>query len=328
MKILITGAGGFLGRHLAESLLKDGHQVTNFSRGSYPELEEHGVISIKGDLNNYQEVEKALENQEAVFHVASRVGMWGKWEDFYRTNVNGTENIIKACQKNNIKKLIYTSTPSVVYGKNGLHGVDETQPYPTEYLSYYAKSKALAEKSVLQANGVAGLLTVSLRPHLIFGPRDQNLVPRLVAAAKKGKLKIVGDGQNRVDVVYVDNAVSAHKAALEKLVQASPICGQAYFIGQGPVKLWDFVDQLLSAHKLKPLKKRIGLKNAYRIGAAMETGLRLFNKYDIEPPMTRFVALQLGTNHYFNHEKAQRDLDFHPSISLEEGVKRLKNSVS
>jgi nucleoside-diphosphate-sugar epimerase len=184
-KILITGAGGFLGSHIVKKLiLNESYEVYGFSRSFYPWLEALGVRQRLGDLRKSEDVEKALSGMDAVIHTASLVGMWGKYEDFYATNVIGTENILHALKKHNIKKLIYTSTPSVVFGNVSLCGVDETTPFPSKYLSHYASTKALAEKSVLQANGPE-LYTVALRPHLIFGPGDTNLIPRVIQAQKE-----------------------------------------------------------------------------------------------------------------------------------------------
>ncbi len=323
MKILVTGGGGFLGKHIIKMLLEQNHEVYNFSRSLYPELEKQGVTCLQGNISNYKEVFKALEGKEVVFHVASKVGMWGKWQDFYNTNVLGTENIIKACQNLGIKKLIYTSTPSVVFGKEDLRNADESTPYPSKYLGHYAHSKSIAEKKVLKANN-PGLLTIALRPHLIFGENDPNLIPRLVKAAKKGRLKQIGDGKNLVDVIYVENAAHAHILALEKLTVGSQVCGNAYFLGQeSPVNLWDFIGKILNIHGLKPLKKRVSFRKAFLIGTLIEKTLDLFNCYSIDPPMTRFVALQLSKSHYFSHKKAFMELGYQPIISTKSALERL-----
>jgi nucleoside-diphosphate-sugar epimerase len=324
MKILVTGGGGFLGKCIIKKLLEKNHHVFNFSRSRYPELENQGVTSIQGDVSNFKEVSKALEGKEAIFHVASQVGMWGKWEDFYNTNVRGTENIIKSCQDLGIKRLIYTSTPSVVFGKDDLRNANESIPYPQIYLSHYAHSKSLAEQKILKANDPSKLLTTALRPHLIFGKGDPNLIPRLIRAAKKGKLKQVGSGKNLVDVIDVENAAHAHLLALGKLYEGSPICGKAYFLGQSaPVNLWDFIGKILNIHGLPPLTKKVSFKKAYFIGALIEKVLNLTKNYTADPSMTRFVALQLSKSHYFNHKKAFLELGYKPIISTEEAIQRL-----
>ncbi len=322
-KVLITGAGGFLGSYIAKKLaVESDYELFSFSRSHYAKLEELGVQQRHGDLKNFQDVKKALEGIDAVIHTASQVGMWGRYEDFYATNVTGTENILRAMKELGIKKLVYTSTPSVAFGSEDLCGVDEKTPYPEKYLTAYAATKSIAEKSVLAANGPL-LSTVSLRPHLIFGPGDLNLVPRVIEARQKGRLKIIGDGNNLVDVTYVENAADAHILALKKLSPESAIAGKAYFLGQGPVKLWDFTNEILLHAGLPPVTKKISVRAAYTVGFFIESVLKLFGIYNIHPPMTRFVALQLGKSHYFSHHNLEQDLGFKPAVSIEDGIKRL-----
>jgi nucleoside-diphosphate-sugar epimerase len=248
--------------------------------------------------------------------------MNGTYEDFYRVNVKGTENLIMAMKELNIKKLVYTSTPSVVFGNSDLINADEQTPYPKTYLSLYAKTKMLAEKIVTKANN-EHFWSVSLRPHLIFGNGDQNLIPRLIDARKKNKLKIIGDGKNLVDVIYVENAAYAHFLALEKLDSNPEVRGQSYFIGQGPVVLWDFINSILNHFNLPAVNKKIPLKMAYIIGSFVEFIFFLFKLNQLHPPMTRFIALQLGKSHYFNHEKAEKELGFRPLFSISEAIKKL-----
>jgi nucleoside-diphosphate-sugar epimerase len=247
--------------------------------------------------------------------------------DFYSTNVIGSENVLKAMKLHGISKLVYTSTPSVAFGENSLEGVDESTPYPKDYLSHYAKTKSLAEQLILAAN-TKELSTMALRPHLIFGPGDLNIVPRVIKAQRLGRLKIVGDGDNLVDVTYVENAALAHVMALEKLEPHAAIAGKAYFLGQGPIKLWDFTNDILKRSGLHPVTKKIPLKRAYAIGYFIECFLKIFHLFHVHPPMTRFIALQLGKSHYFNHHNLESDLGFKPEISIEEGLDRLFKSIS
>ena len=321
-KVLITGAGGFLGFSIAQKLAATGeYELYSFSRSSYKKLKDIGVKERLGDLKNFSDVKNALTGMDAVIHTASQVGMWGRYETFYNTNVVGTENILKAAQELGISKLVYTSTPSVAFEKNDLCGVDESTPYPKEYLTHYAATKSMAERKVLEANSEK-LATVALRPHLIFGPGDLNIVPRVLEARKKGRLKIVGDGENLVDVTYVENAADAHIKALQVLDSTHPIAGKAYFLGQGPIKLWDFTNQILVRAGLEPVKKKISVAAAYRIGFIIECFLMMFRIYNVHPPMTRFVAVQLGKSDYFSHKNLERDLGFKPAISIEEGIRR------
>lgn len=324
MKILVTGGGGFLGTYIVKELLKNPtYLVTNFSRHSYEHLENMGVPTIRGDLTRVEDLERALSKGfDAVFHVASKVGMWGTKADFEAINVTGTENLLRLAKQYGVKRVVYTSSPSVVFGRGGHQGADETMPYPTTHLSEYARTKALGEQLVLAANADE-FLTCALRPHLIWGPGDQMLVPQVLQKARTGKLKMVGDGENEVDIIYVENAARAHVMAFEALRTGSPVAGQAYFLGQGPIKLWDFVGQLLKRAEIDPLDAQISTKSAYFLGAICEKLWKILGINQPEPPMSRFVALNLGTDHWFSHAKAERDFGWRPTISVSEGLDRL-----
>jgi 2-alkyl-3-oxoalkanoate reductase len=325
MRILVTGGGGFLGSYIIKELLKrPTYLVTNFSRHSYAHLEDMGVPTIKGDLKNAADIERALaQGFDAIFHVAALAGVWGKHKDYLDINYHGTKNLLEAAEAHGIERFIYTSTPSVVFGKDDLLGVNEDYPYPKVHLTPYAETKSMAEKLVLQKNNSKTFLTCAIRPHLIWGPGDPHLFPRVIQKGKEGKLRVVGDGENLVDIVYVENAALAHVQAFEHLTPHSRLCGQAYFIGQErPVKLWDFINQILGYMKIEPVTKYIDVATAYRLGWLMEKTFKVAGIQKPEPPMTRFVALNLGKSHYFSHEKAKRDFGYHPRISIEEGLKR------
>ncbi len=325
---LVTGGGGFLGQYLAEQLVARGDLVRSFSRHPHPQLETLGVRTIQGDLRDADAVERACAGVDLVFHNAGVAGIWGPWEHYYGINTLGTRHVVAGCLKHRVPRLVYTSSPSVTFDGSDQLGVDETAVYPTRWLCHYPHSKALAEQHVLQANGRHGLLTCALRPHLIWGPRDQHLIPRLLDRARSGKLRRIGDGTNIVDMIYVENAAAAHLQAADALKPGSPVCGQAYFISQGePVNCWNWIDHLLEAAGLPRVDKSISLPAAWRIGAVMEATYRLF-RIRSEPRMTRFLAAQLGKSHYFNISKAQRDFGFRPEISTSEGMFRLAASLS
>lgn len=325
MRILVTGGGGFLGTHIIKELLKNpSYIVTNFSRHTYSHLEDLGVPTIKGDLRKKEDVERALDQGfEAIFHVAAVAGVWGKYEDYYGINFLGTKNLLDAAEARGIQKFVYTSTPSVVFNKDDLLGVGEEQPYATEFLNAYSETKTMAEKLVLEMNNGKTFLTCAIRPHLIWGPGDPHLFPRVIQKGKQGKLRIVGDGENLVDIVYVENAALAHVQAFEHLNPGSPVCGQAYFVGQErPVKLWSFINQVLGYVKVGPVMKSLDVKTAYKIGWLLEKVFKALGINKPEPPMTRFVALNLGKSHYFSHEKAKKHFGYTPRVSIEEGLKR------
>ena len=287
----------------------------------YPDLVERGVTCLTGDLRDAESVKNAVSGKDMVFHVAAKAGIWGAEEDYYDINVTGTENILAACKSEDVKKLIYTSSPSVAFGTEAIENGDESLPYPESYLTSYPKTKAIAERKVLEANS-ATLLTCALRPHLIWGPGDNHLVPRILEAAKSGKLMQVGDGSNLVDVTYVENGALAHIQAADKLEVGSPVCGQAYFIGDSkPVNLWNWVNELLEKNNIPKITKSVSYTKAKKIGAVMEFLYNLL-KLKGEPRMTRFVAAQLAKSHYFSHKKAFNHFGFDPQISNEEGLKR------
>jgi len=325
MKILVTGAGGFLGTYIVKELLKNpNYEVVNFSRHSYTHLDALGVRTIKGDLRSAADIERALlEGFEAIFHVAALAGIWGRHQDYLEINYFGTKHLLEAAQAHGVKRFVYTSTPSVVFGMGDLEGVDESTPYASRHLTSYAETKTMAEKLVLQASDGKSFLTCALRPHLIWGPGDPHLFPRVIQKGKEGKLRIVGDGENLVDIIFVENAALAHVQAFEHLTPGSRVCGEAYFLGQErPVKLWSFINEILGIVKIEPVMKHINVNKAYRIGWVMEKAFKLAGIQKPEPPMTRFVALNLGRSHYFSHAKAKRDFGYDPKISIEEGLKK------
>ena len=323
MKALVTGGGGFLGLYITEQLRARGDDVRVLCRGRYPRLDELGVEWVQGDVRDTAAVARACRGVQAVFHTAAVPGVWGPWKVFHSINTIGTKNIVDACREERVEKLVYTSSPSVVYDGLPHENVDETYPYPHRFMCHYPHSKALAEKIVLAANR-DGLATVSLRPHLIWGPRDNHLVPRLIQLAKSRRLRRVGDGRNLISMSYVENVAAAHIKAGDTLASGSRIAGQAYFINEPePVSLWDWVDELVARAGLPAVKKSISARAARGAGATLEWTYRLLHLPG-EPPMTRFVASQLSTSHYYDISKAQRDFGYSPEISVEEGMRRLE----
>lgn len=326
--ILVTGAGGFLGRYIVKILQSKGHTVHGLGRSVHQDLVDRGVIWHQCDIKNFQDVLRATKNIDAVIHCASKIAMWGDWSEFLAINVQGTQNIVKACLENNVKKLVYTSTPSVVFGRESINGGDESLPYPDNSVSRYGRSKAMAEKYVLAVDQTK-LQTCALRPHLIFGPGDDHLVPRLVDAAKRGRLKIIGDGENKVDVIAVENAAIAHVQALEALGENSVVNAQAYFVAQNePVNLWEFTNQLLEIHGEKKISQNIGFKLAYAIGACCEFIAKIFRIKKDNLPMTRFVAMQLAKSHWFSHKKAASHFNYNPKLTTEQALKQYAQSIN
>ncbi|MEZ4238321.1 MAG: NAD-dependent epimerase/dehydratase family protein [Myxococcota bacterium] len=317
--VLVTGGGGFLGRRVVELLLERGDEVRFVARGTYPEVEALGAVGRQVDLRDAKSVRDAVRGVDVVHHVAGKAGAWGPAEEYASINVDGTRNVIAACKAEGVGRLVYTSTPSVIGYAHDAEGIEEA-PYPARWESAYGETKARAERAVLAANG-EGLRTVSLRPHLVIGPRDTNLVPRVIERAKAGSLRIVGDGTNKVDLTYVDNAAGAHLDAADALRDPSaPCAGRAYFISNDePVVLWDWVNDVLQQLGLPPVTKKVSMRTAAGLGAVMEFGHKLLGG---EPRMTRFMAVAMARSHWYSMAPAKRDLGYRIRVPLAEGTAR------
>ena len=320
--MLVTGGGGFLGQYVVEQLVAAGAEVTSFSRRHYPPLDALAVRQMQGDLRDADAVHQACAGIESIFHVAAVAGIWGSWGHYHGINTLGTQNIIAAAKSQGVQRLVYSSSPSVTFDRRDQVNVDESAPYPSNWLCHYPHTKALAEQAVLAAHS-DGLRTCALRPHLIWGPRDQHLIPRLIQRARSGKLMRVGDGSNLVDMIYVENAATAHLLAHQSLATDGAAGGKAYFISQGdPINCWDWINDLLALVELPPITKSVSFSLAWRVGSIVETLHWLFRRRG-EPRMTRFLAAQLAKSHYFNMEAAQRDFQYEPIVSTCEGMRRL-----
>ena len=323
VRALVTGGGGFLGGCIVRKLLARGDTVVSLTRTAYPWLDELGVTQVHADLaSGPEEIVRAAAGCEVVFHVAAKAGVWGRRDEFERANEVATRAVLAACPAAGVRKLVYTSTPSVVHAGVPIEGGDESLPYPERFEADYPLTKANAEQTVLRANG-PHLSTVALRPHLIWGPGDPHLIPRMLARAKAGKLRRVGDRPVTVDVTYVDNAADAHLNAADHLAPGAACAGRAYFITNGePVELWEFLNRVLALNGLPPVTRSVSLWKAKLTGTVLERVYRTLRLRG-EPPMTRFVAGQLGMSHWFDITAARRDLGYVPAVSVAEGLKRL-----
>ena len=326
MNALVTGGGGFLGGASVRLSIERGDRVRSLARGSYPALEALGVEQVQGDLADPDSVEAACRGCDIVFHVAAKAGVAGRYADYHRANVVGTENVLAACRKHGIRRLVFTSSPSVVFDGRDMEGVDESVPYPSHYHAAYPATKAQAERLVLAANG-PDLATVALRPHLIWGPGDNHLVPRILARGRAGKLRRIGRRETRIDSVYIDNAASAHLLAADRLGPGSPCAGRAYFISNGePMPTWDLVNGILAAGGLPPVTRSVPLGLAVAGGWFLERWYARFRP-DEDPPMTPFLARELATSHWFDLGAARRDLGYAPRVSVAEGLERLRRTL-
>jgi nucleoside-diphosphate-sugar epimerase len=319
---LVTGGGGFLGSAIVRRLAARGDHVHSLARSHYHDLEALGVIQQRGDVAEIEAVKLAATGCDIVFHVAAKAGIWGRYDDYYRANVVGTRNVLDVCRQFGIRRLVYTSSPSVVFNGKDMEGVNESAPYAAHFDAYYPQTKAEAEQLVLAANSPE-LATVALRPHLIWGPGDNHLIPRIIARARSGRLRRIGSEPKKIDTIYIDNAADAHLLAAERLRPDSPIAGKAYFLSQGePVPLWDFVNRILQAVEVVPVTRSVPVSLAYSAGWFLEMMYRTL-RIEGEPPMTRFLARELATAHWFDITAARRDLGYEPQVSIDEGLRRL-----
>jgi nucleoside-diphosphate-sugar epimerase len=320
-RALVTGGGGFVGKAVVKRLLELGVETRVLGRHRYPEIELLGGECIVGNICDTGLMNRATEGVDIIFHVAALAGIWGSWREYYTTNVLGTEAVVGSCRKNNVPMLVYTSTPSVVFNRADIKGGDESLAYATEYLCHYARSKVMAERTVLGAN-CPTLLTCAIRPHLIWGPGDPHLLPRLLESGRKKLLKRVGNGSNLVDISYIDNVAHAHILAAKNLSEKGTAGGKPYFISQGdPVNLWDWINELFVAMDIDKVQASLSFPVAYRLGGVLEAIYKII-RMKKEPKMTRFLAEQLAKSHYFSIENAQNDLGYEPVISTTEGLQR------
>mgnify|MGYP001145761713 CR=1 FL=1 len=316
----MTGGGGFLGLAIVRALAARGDRVRSYSRSVHAELKALGIEQVCGDIADLRTLEDACAGMEAVFHTAAKPPPWGRTVDYHRTNVLGTQNVIAACRNTRVPRLIHTSTPSVVFDGRDLEGVDECAPYPARHTAAYAATKALAEQDVVAAADDR-LRTIVLRPHEIWGPGDPHFAPRIIARA--GRLRRIGNGRNRVDTTYIDNAAEAHLLAADALKADASLAGRVYFISQGePVPAWDIIDAILNAAGQGPVQGQVSYRLARTMGLLFE---KLYEWLPLagEPPMTRFVADALATSHWFDIGAARRDLGYAPRVSTAEGLRRL-----
>jgi len=322
VKVLVTGGTGFLGKAIVERLVARGDEVRVLARGVTGTVLPAGAELRRGDVADAAAVAEAARGCETVFHTAAKAGIAGPAAEYRRTNVEGTRNVLEACRLHGVRRLVHTSTPSVVFDGRDMEGVDESVPYARTFEAAYPETKAEAERMVLAANGPA-LATTALRPHLVWGPGDNHLVPRILARARAGKLALVGDGSNRVDSTYVDNAVDAHLAAADRLAPGAPCAGKAYFVSNGePLPIRVLLDRILAAGGLPPVARRVSRGAALAAGRLFETAHALFGLSG-EPRMTRFLARELAAAHWFDLTAAKRDLGWTPRVSIDEGMGRL-----
>ena len=325
MKILVTGGGGFLGSAVCRQLLARGDEVIAYQRSKNEDLRTLGARIIQGDIADAGSLSGAINGVDAVIHTAAKAGLGGNYDDFYRPNVTGTENVINACLNSGVRKLVFTSSPSVTHADGDVEGGDESMPYASHYHSPYPATKALSEQMVMAANG-ADLHTVSLRPHLIWGPGDNHLLPKMIERARRGKLRLPGPDK-LIDTIYIDNAANVHLLALDHL-QSTPdtIGGKTYFVSNDePMTQAQIIGGLLDAAGVKVDIQPISPGIAITAGTLIETTWKCL-RLKSEPPLTRWSAEHLSTAHWYDISAVKRDLGYRADISIAEGLKILASS--
>ncbi len=316
MRVLVTGSTSLVGRAVVVRLRKQGDLVSVLQR----QPSALGVTEHLGDVADRAAVDAAVDGAEAVIHVAGRAAATGEWALFDATNVRGTRNVVGAAQAAGVTRFVFVSSPSVAHSGRSLVGVPASPADPDRARGHYATSKARAELIALAANSSA-MPVVAIRPHLIWGPGDTQLVGRIIDRAKSNRLAIVGSGAALIDTTYVDNAADALVAALDA---APTLGGRALVVTNGqPRPVREILSRIVMAAGLEPPRIKVPYRVARAGGLAIE---RIWDrrKTDDDPPMTSFLAEQLGTAHWFDQRETRRAMKWEPKVSLDEGFRRLQ----
>jgi nucleoside-diphosphate-sugar epimerase len=323
MKILITGATGFLGSHLAAALLAQGHQLTLLGR-DFSTVQAQlaaGATPLAIDLRDRAAVIAACAGMELVYHVGALSTAWGQWADFYGINVEGTRAAVDGCMHHAVRRLIYVSSPSVVFDGQDQININETQPYPKRFTSPYAATKKIGEDLVNAAHA-QGLPTVIMRPKAIFGPGDRALLPRLIDRARQMRLPQIGNGDNLVDLTYVDNVVHALLLAAD----APHAVGQTYFITNNEhIPLWLTIRYVLYQRHLSTNLRTIPVPVALTIAWLLELNARRTGR---EPLLTRYTVGILARTQTYDIRAAQHDLGYQPQLSVADGLARTLHAAA
>ena len=326
MKALVTGGGGFLGGAILDRLSDVAEERRSFSRGAYPDLAAKGITHYQASLTDLDALREASKGVDIIFHTAALPGAWGKYETYFDANVVGSRNVLQAAKDNGVRAIVHTSTPSVVHADEGIQGADESLPMATHFLAHYPKTKAIAEAEMLSAS-TPELKICALRPHLIWGPGDRHLIPRLAQRAQAGRLKMIGPPAPTVDSCYIDDAAEAHYLAALDLLGEGKSAGKAYFISQGePWAIDELTQQILASVGVDWQKRYVSRSVAFTAGRLCELWFRTFG-IQREPPMTRFIASQLSTDHWYCIDAAKADFGFVPSRTIGDALAALRASV-
>jgi len=319
-RALVTGATGCLGRHLAIRLASEGWDVTGMGRQQEigVTLETAGVRFLKGDIRDQQAVNAACESQDVVFHCAALSSPWGKYRDFYSSNVQGTQNLVDSSLRSQVQRFVHVSTPSIYFNYIPRYEVHENDPLPAKPANHYAATKRLAEEIVLSAHG-KGLSSIIIRPRAIFGPYDQTLFPRIVAANAKRGVPMIDGGQSLIDLTCVENVVDALLLCSEASVDA---LGRAYNISNAdPRPFAELVETLFDKLDMPLRRRNIPYTMAYGVASVLESVHRFIPVLG-EPPLTRYTVGSLGVPQTLSIVDAEEQLGYTPRVSIEEGLQQ------
>ncbi len=318
MKVLVTGATSLLARTTAEILLARGDEVVCLQRGRSTLAAEQ----VTADIRDAMAVQSAADGCDAIVHAAAKVGVVGSWADYRAINVDGTNNVLAAARAADIERIVYVSSPSVAHGGDAIAGLGAEPPILGRKNAFYAESKAMAEQAALAANA-SDLAVVAIRPHLVWGPGDTQLVGRIVDRARSGRLALVGGGAALIDTTYITNAAESLVAALDRVRPGAACAGRAYVIANGePRPIRDLVAGICAAASVPFAPRDVPLAIAKVAGSIVERTWKITRR-TTEPPLTRFLAEQLGTAHWFDPRPAKHDLGWSPRITIDEGLEAL-----
>jgi 2-alkyl-3-oxoalkanoate reductase len=321
MKVLVTGATGFLGTRLCLLILKNGLELVALGRdpSKCRDLTTLGATVVRGDITDSETLTLSCKAIDTVFHLAALSAPWGPWADFYSVNVRGTENVIQACKRNGVRRLVHVSSPSVIFSGADLLEAQDDAPYASRFLSHYCATKKLAEDLINNID--CDLQTVIIRPKALFGPGDMALFPRLMAAAQRRRLFQIGNGGNLIDITYVDNAAHALFLAMTHLTSS----GNTYTVTNDEhVNIWELVKNILSKLDLE-VRGKIPFSIAYHAAHMMEVLSRL--RCGPEPQFTRFTVCLLARTQTFDISRAKRDLNYVPTVSIADGISKTLDSL-
>ncbi len=322
MKVLVTGASSLIGAGLVRALVGRGDDVVCFQRHAVAALGSLDVEQRLGDVRDGDAVAVAAEGCAAIVHLAAKVGVVGPWEEYRSINVDGTRHVVAAARRHGIGRIVHVSSPSVAHGGEPIVGAGADAPQVGRSRAWYPESKALAEIDALAAaDGSLGV--VAVRPHLVWGPGDTQLVGRIVDRAASGRLALVGGGAALIDTTYIDNAVSALVAALDAVGPDTVCSGRAYVVANGePRTIRELIEGICAAAGVPFAPRSVPRRLGIAAGTLVERVWPLL-RGDEEPPLTRFLAEQLATAHWFDPRPARDDLGWTPTVTIDDGLDRL-----